>query len=59
MGKCVFNLAWTKHKDYKMWISPVSGDRHKAFCKACKKSIDIAKMGESALKSHATSRKHR
>ena len=59
MGKCVFSLAWTKHDSYKHWVLPVSSDRHKAFCRVCKKNIDIAKMGESALKSHNKSIKHK
>ena len=34
-------------------------NKHKAACKHCKKVIDISSMGESALKSHAKSEKHK
>ena len=29
-------------------------NKHKAHCRACNKDIDVAQMGESALRSHAS-----
>lgn len=34
-------------------------DKYKAYCKLCKKDIDLGKMGESALRSHERSQKHK
>ena len=48
-GKCKYNTAW---------IAPDPHDVSKARCKLCIKSIDLANMGEAALKSHKTSKKH-
>ena len=45
-------------KLYARWISRTS-DAHKARCTLCLKDIDISSMGESALKSHAKSEKHK
>jgi len=56
-GSCVFNDSWFANPEYSQWIAHV-GDRRKAHCKVCLKDIDLAKMGECALKSHAKGAKH-
>ena len=55
MGKCVYNRDWVRKYP---WVKECAGLKHKAFCRACKKEIDIGKMGESALRSHAKGEAH-
>ena len=57
-GKCVFSCQWLENRNYKEWIEADPKNRHKAYCKVCKKSIDVSAMGESALKSHEAGKKH-
>jgi hypothetical protein len=58
-GKCVFNAAWLRMDCYSNWLVQ---DKLKpgscARCKLCLKSFDITNMGEAALKSHMTGKKH-
>ena len=56
-GSCVFNDSWLANPEYSQWIARV-GDRWKVRCKVCLKDIDLAKMGECALKSQAKGAKH-
>jgi len=51
-GKCVFNKLWLDNTNYKEWILTVDDDPHKAKCSLCMKQIDLARMGESALRVH-------
>ena len=53
MGKCQFNDKWL---DVWPWVRKTA-DKHTARCAMCLKDIDVAAMGESALKSHAKSKK--
>ena len=57
-GDCQFSDTWLIHEKYREWIALVASDRTKARCKVCFKNIDIANMGESALRSHAKGGKH-
>lgn len=52
---CIFNKKWLLTYS---WLVDHE-DKRKAMCKHCKKVIDIASMGEAALKSHAKSEKHK
>ena len=55
MGKCIFNrIEWPKRYT---WVWETS-DKFKAHCRVCRKDIDIAKMGESAVWSHAKGESH-
>ena len=56
-GKCRFQDGWVTNPAYAKWIAraPSDGD---AVCRYCKKSFDVSNMGESALRSHAKSKKH-
>lgn len=58
-GKCKFQSAWLEHSEYRHWVRPETSDPYRAKCAVCQKSVDIATMGESALKSHQKSAKHR
>ena len=58
MGKCYFSPVWLKNPSYSTWLAQVQNSTHKAFCRWCKKEFDVSNMGECALKSHATSKKH-
>ncbi|KAH7951197.1 hypothetical protein HPB52_006254 [Rhipicephalus sanguineus] len=58
-GECKFQSAWLEHSEYRHWVRPETSDPYRAKCTVCQKSVDIATMGESALKSHQKSAKHR
>ena len=51
-GFCVFNNVWLENPGYKCWLRKDAANKRKAFCTMCKKTIDIAAMGEGALISH-------
>ena len=55
MGKCVFNQKWCTTYP---WVTKAE-DKFKAYCKVCRKIIDLSKMGEGALRSHEKAEKHR
>jgi len=57
-GKCIFNDLWIQRLEYKGWLRREPSNRHKAFCTLCKKSLDISKMGESAVAVHHKGKKH-
>ena len=57
MGKCYFNNAWLRNENYSHWLSACKSNR-RAMCRWCKKEFDVGNMGEHAIKSHATSKKH-
>lgn len=50
-GRCAFSLLWLRKDEYKQWLVP-SKDINKGKCKICAKDIEIATMGEAALKVH-------
>ena len=56
-GKCTFNTKWLTREEYK-WVRQVKGDSQKALCFTCNKTINLTRMGESALRSHMGGRKH-
>ena len=49
----MFQERWKEDEKYSQWIDSDCKSRSKVACKNCKKSIDLACMGESALKSLA------
>ena len=57
MGKTIFNQKWLVDYD---WVRESKGDKRKALCYYCKKTLELSKMGESALnlKSHMKGEKH-
>ena len=40
-------------------VKESSSSKHEAHCQPCKKDIDVAQMGESALQSHAKGDGHK
>ena len=57
-----YNTKWELEDDpyglkYGDWAC--KGDETNAWCKLCKKYIDIKSMGKSALKQHAGNREHK
>ena len=52
MGKGRYNLLWENHYS---WITSVKGDKHKAFCKLCRKTFQLDSCGISQVKSHEKS----
>ncbi len=57
-GMCRFNNSWLTNPSFENWVEKNASDPRTAKCRACSKIIDIANMGEAALKSHSTSKKH-
>ena len=55
MGKCVFSPKWVSSYP---WVMKAE-DKYKAYCKSCKKTFDLGKIGECALKSCKKSEKHK
>ena len=56
-GYCVFSEAWLTDDKYSAWLAR-TGDRNRARCTLCLKDFDVGNMGEAALKSHMTGKKH-
>ena len=57
-GRCHFHEKWLEKDAYKSWLRKDNKNSNKAFGFACKKSIDLNVMGESALVSHMKGKKH-
>ena len=55
---CKFRKDWLGKKEYKDWIQEVHDSPSKAYCHACKKTIDLSNMGQGALTSHMKGKKH-
>ena len=59
MGKCTFSQAWLNNGQYQSWIARTSdGSKSRARCRLCQKDFDVSNMGEAALKSHMSGKKH-
>ena len=58
-GNCIYNWHWELNSKYKGWFTAFKAERKKALCKCCDRMIDISNMGESALKSHMKSERHK
>lgn len=58
--KCSFNPDWTNPNisEYASWIKPVQNDPHSAQCTLCCKTFSLSNMGNTAVCSHASSKKH-
>ena len=52
-----FNRDWLSKADYKPWLASVE-DVTKAYCKMSMKTFSLFNMGEIAVKSHASGKKH-
>ena len=57
-GRCHFNERWLEKDAYKSWLRKDDKNSNKAFCFACKKSINLNVMGGSAFVSHMRGKKH-
>ena len=55
-GKCVFNEKWLLDSRYKEWIEMSAQSKHVAYYKVCRKEINIARIGKSAIKVHMASK---
>ena len=56
--RCNFNTEWLNNPDYKDWLAELP-DAKRAKCNLCRKDINLAAMGKSALKSHAKGATHK
>ena len=55
---CKFRADWLQKKEYRDWVRAVPKDSTKAFCHACRKTVDLSNMGQQALNSHMKGKKH-
>ena len=53
-----FYREWLSKKEYKLWLTPVERNVTKANCKICVKTFSLSNLGEIAVKSHASGKKH-
>ena len=51
----MYSRDWLKRYP---WVKETD-NKHKAHCRACNKDIDVAQIGESALRSHASGDRHK
>lgn len=58
MGKCKFSQLWLDDPSFRDWLKPVMGNDREAFCKVCKKTINLTWNGITAVKSHGASTVH-
>ena len=58
-GHCLYNKKWERDTHYKGWVRAFKADKRKAVCQWCDRTIDVSSMGESELKSHSKSEKHK
>ena len=60
IGKCVYNGKCKADEKSKAWLRIAADPTSKtiAMCVVYNKAIDISSMGEAALQSHMTSKKH-
>ena len=56
-GGCLFQTKWKSDPQFKDWIQETDNS-HSAYCKLCKKNVDIKTMGRTALTSHMKGKKH-
>ena len=57
-GLCLFQDSWLRDPAFKDWIERDGNNVRNARCKICKKTIDIASMGRTAVKFHGNGKKH-
>ena len=43
--KCAFNKAWVRDPSFRDWIQEVDSSPYEAYCRLCRKSFSLAKMG--------------
>jgi len=55
--KSHFRDLWLSNPDFAPWLQRMK-DKNKGYCKLCKKEVDFARMGTSALRSHMKSKQH-
>lgn len=58
-GKCKFAESWLDMLDLKEWLQPAEGNTKEAYCRMCKKRINIVSMGIKALRSHMRCASHK
>ena len=56
--QCHFQSNWKLNPDYH-WLQEEEKNLFYAKCSICKKSFSLSNMGESAVKSHLNSAKHK
>ena len=52
-------VRWLHQDDFREWVAVDPQSKEKAFCKLCKKTVDIGNMGEAALVSYMSGKKHK
>ena len=58
-GKCSFQDHWLRDEHYKNWLLKDKLGKHYARCGACGISLHLASMGETVLRKHILSARHK
>ena len=58
-GKCSFQDAWMRESAYKGWIRKLMHNKHAALCAFCGVEMKLSSMGESVLRQHLKSERHK
>lgn len=55
---CKFIPGWMSTEEFSTWLCPVKGDKHKAYCRLCKKLFAVSHGGLNDVKTHYKGKKH-
>ena len=58
MGKSKFQPDWLNKPSYATWLAANRNDAFSAYCQVCRSNFDVTAMGEAAVRSHSTGKRH-
>ena len=57
MGKSKFQPDWLNKPSYATWLA-ANRNAFSAYCQVCRSNFDVTAMGEAAVRSHSTGKRH-